>query len=83
VHGRRQGADRLSRTRGAKYELIIASKGEHVHKAVLHIQNVNAYGGRFKQWLVRFKGVATWKWSLVETYALLRQSHPRSVADAV
>jgi hypothetical protein len=44
---------------GIEYELIIAIKGEHVHEAVLHIQNVNAYGGRFKQWLVRFNGVAT------------------------
>ncbi len=44
---------------GIEYELIVASKGEHVHETVLHIQNVNAYGGRFKQWLVRFNGVAT------------------------
>ena len=44
---------------GIEYELIIASKGEHVHETVLHIQNVNAYGGRFKQWLNRFNGVAT------------------------
>lgn len=44
---------------GIEYELIIASKGEHVHEKVLHIQNVNAYGGRFKQWLDRFNGVAT------------------------
>ena len=43
---------------GIEYELIIASKGEHVHEKVLHIQNVNAYGGRFKQWLNRFNGVA-------------------------
>src|SRR5271165_814857 len=32
--------------------------GAHIEK-VLHIQNVNAYGGRFKQWLRRFNGVAT------------------------
>jgi transposase-like protein len=44
---------------GIEYELIIASKGEHVHENVLHIQNVNAYGSRFKQWLNRFNGVAT------------------------
>ena len=44
---------------GIEYELIIASKGEHVHEKILHIQNVNAYGGRFKQWLCRFNGVAT------------------------
>jgi len=42
-----------------EYELIIASKGEHVHEKALHIQNVNAYGSRFKQWLDRFNGVAT------------------------
>jgi len=41
---------------GIEYELIIASKGEHVHEKVLHIQNVNAYGSRFKQWLGRFNG---------------------------
>jgi hypothetical protein len=28
---------------GIEYELIIASKGEHVHEKVLHIQNVNAF----------------------------------------
>jgi len=44
---------------GIEYELIIASKGEHVHEKVLHTQNVNAYGSRFKQWLRRFNGVAT------------------------
>jgi hypothetical protein len=44
---------------GIEYELIIASKGERAHEAVLHIQNVNAYGGRFKQWLIRFNGVTT------------------------
>jgi transposase-like protein len=44
---------------GIEYELIIASRGERVHEQVLHIQNVNAYGRRFKQWLDRFNGVAT------------------------
>lgn len=44
---------------GIEYELIIASKGEHVHESVLHIQNVNAYASRFEQWLDRFNGVAT------------------------
>ncbi len=41
---------------GIEYELIIASKGEHVHEGVLPIQNVNAYGRRFKQQLDRFNG---------------------------
>ena len=29
-----------------------------MHEKVLHIPNVNAYGGRFKQWLNRFNGIA-------------------------
>lgn len=28
-------------------------------KGAVHVQNVNAYHGRFKQWLHRFHGVAT------------------------
>ena len=42
-----------------EYELIIASHGEHVHEKVLHIQNVNGYIRRFRQWLDPFNGVAT------------------------
>ncbi len=49
----------FAKAEGIEYELIVASKGEHVHEKVLHIQNVNAYGSRFKQWLRRFNGVAT------------------------
>ena len=44
---------------GIEYELIIASKGEYVHEKALHIQNVNAYASRFKQWLDCFNGVTT------------------------
>lgn len=49
----------FAKAEGIEYELIIASKGEHVHESVLHIQNVNAYASRFEQWLDRFNGVAT------------------------
>jgi hypothetical protein len=34
-----------------------ASAGERAY-GIYHIQNVNAYISRLKQWLVRFKGVA-------------------------
>jgi transposase-like protein len=37
---------------------IYASRGEHVYEG-FHIQNVNAYASRLKEWLRRFKGVAT------------------------
>jgi transposase-like protein len=49
----------FAQAEGIEYELVIASKGEHVHESVLHIQNVNAYASRFQQWLGRFNGVAT------------------------
>jgi hypothetical protein len=49
----------FARKEEIEYELIIASRGEHVHEKVLHIQNVNGYVSRFKKWLARFNGVAT------------------------
>src|SRR6516162_9215251 len=44
---------------GIEFETIIASKGEHVHEKVLHLQNVNATVSRLKNWLTRFNGVAS------------------------
>ena len=43
---------------GISHDAINASAGVHV-KGAVHIQNVNAYHGRLKQWLHRFHGVAT------------------------
>ena len=43
---------------GISYDAINLSAGLRVNGAV-HIQNVNAYHGRLKQWLNRFHGVAT------------------------
>ncbi len=40
------------------HEAINLSQGQRVHGAY-HIQNVNAYHSRLKQWLARFHGVAT------------------------
>ena len=59
LHGMGTALIAFAEAEGIEYELIIASKREHVHEKVLHIQNVNAYGSRFKQWLRRFNGVAT------------------------
>ena len=38
---------------------IITSRGEHAYKG-FHIQNVNAYTSRLKDWLRPFKDVASW-----------------------
>ncbi len=45
------------------HEAINLSAGGRVRGAV-HVQNVNAYHGRVKQWLGRFHGVATAIWTI-------------------
>jgi len=43
---------------GIEHHAVNALKGEH-SRGAWHIQNVNAYHSRFKQWMRRFNGVAT------------------------
>ena len=47
-----------ARTLGLQHQAVNIVRGERIRGA-WHIQNVNAYHGRFKQWMQRFKGVAT------------------------
>jgi len=46
-----------------KHHLILktvtVSAKEHVSEGVYHVQNVNAYDSRLKEWIKRFHGVAT------------------------
>lgn len=44
---------------GYRHGCLNLSKGIRVIKDIVHIQNVNAYHGRLKEWLHRFHGVAT------------------------
>jgi transposase-like protein len=41
------------------HKVINASAGEHTKEGAYHIQNVNAYDSRLKNWMRRFHGVAT------------------------
>jgi len=50
---------RFARERDLAHEFVNLSQGERVRERVFHIQNVNAYDRRLKQWLDRFHGVAT------------------------
>jgi transposase-like protein len=43
---------------GISHEVVNLSKGQRVNGA-FHVQNVNAYHSRFKEWLQHFHGVAT------------------------
>jgi len=44
---------------GFSHETVNLSQGQRINGAY-HVQNVNAYHSRFKQWLARFHGVATY-----------------------
>jgi hypothetical protein len=56
--GRRSGVN-FARRLTILHIPIITSRGEHAYKG-FHIQNVNAYTSRLKDWMRPFKGVASW-----------------------
>jgi len=70
------GAYRTFATRhGIAHEAVNLRAGERVRKgtaAAVHVQNVNAYHARLRQWLTPFRGVASrylpnylgWRWAL-------------------
>lgn len=61
----------FARETGISHQAVNLRAGERVRGAV-HVQNVNAYHRRFREWLARFHGVATrylpnylgWRWAL-------------------
>jgi len=48
-----------AKEKGFEHQILNTSKGEHVQKGIYHIQHVNAYHKRLKEWLIPFNGVAT------------------------
>jgi IS1 family transposase len=48
-----------AKEKGLEHYRIDTKKTGYVIKGLYHIQNVNSYHGRLKQWLERFKGVAS------------------------
>ncbi len=48
----------LAKAHGLMHHFLIASAGER-RRGQYHIQNVNAYTSRLKQWIARFNGVST------------------------
>ncbi len=69
----------IARAAGIRHEAVNLKAGERVRDGVFHIQNVNAYDSRLKQWMRRFNGVATrylgsylgWRRSLERAHAAL------------
>jgi transposase-like protein len=50
---------KVARTMGVTHRAVNVQKGIRVLDGAFHIQNVNAYDSRLKQWMGRFHGVAT------------------------
>ncbi len=49
----------LAKETGIAHRTVHAAHGKRVIKGIFHIQNVNAYHSRLKEWMERFHGVAT------------------------
>lgn len=49
----------MTKAEAILHEVLNQSAGARVKQRVFHIQHVNAYDSRLKQWMVRFNGVAT------------------------
>ncbi|MGI5012040.1 MAG: transposase, partial [Janthinobacterium lividum] len=65
----------FARKHGIAHEAVNPSAGVRTRRSAagaIHVQNVNAYHGRLRQWLTRFRGVASrylpnylgWRWAL-------------------
>ncbi len=50
---------RYTKDNSVRHGYINLSKGEKVKKDIVHIKNVNSYHYRLREWIKRFKGVAT------------------------
>lgn len=50
---------RMQKKKALSYYRIKSNDGKHVIKGLYHIQNVNGLHARLKQFINRFKGVAT------------------------
>lgn len=54
----------FARDHGIAHQAVNLQSGERVRasrEGAIHVQNVNAYHRRFKEWLARFHGVASWR----------------------
>ena len=54
----------FARDHGIAHQAVNLQAGQRVRassQGAIHVQNVNAYHRRFKEWLARFHGVASWR----------------------
>ena len=60
----------FAKTNHLTLKTVISSAKNYVTEKIYHIQNVNAYDSRLKQWIKRFNGVAT---KYLESYLAWRR----------
>lgn len=73
----------VAREMGLAHRAVNAAQGVRVVEGAFHIQNVNAYDSRLKQWMGRFHGVAT---KYLESYLGWRrmlERYRQSISPAV
>jgi len=49
----------FAKAKNLTHKIINASRGEHTKEGAYHIQNVNAYDSRLKNWMRHFNGIST------------------------
>lgn len=49
----------FAKMKGLHHEMVNVHKSIYVRRGIYHIQHVNSYHQRLKQWMLRFKGVST------------------------
>ena len=49
----------FARKHNLTHKIINASAGEHIKEGAYHIQNVNGYDSRLKNWIRHFNGIST------------------------
>ncbi|MEX1184320.1 MAG: hypothetical protein WEF86_13895 [Gemmatimonadota bacterium] len=49
----------MAARRGGHQHVTVSGRGRYAPDGVRHLENVSAYAGRLRQWIMRFRGVAT------------------------
>ena len=69
----------MAKNAGIPHQAINIKAGVRVKERIFHIQNVNAYDSRLKEWMQRFHGVAT---RYLDSYLGWRRFFERRTEDA-
>lgn len=72
----------VAKEMGITHRPVNLAAGQRVVAGVYHVQNVNAYGSRLKEWMRRFHGVATRYLGNYLGWRRLIERHDRDISSA-